>query len=61
MEDKTLELAQDILENIIAVEFPFYLKQKEMDESGNFTDMYTEKADRILDKLINKIKNYNEQ
>lgn len=61
MEDKTLELAQDILENIIANEFSFYLYQTEYNEDGSISYSYTEKGDRILNKLINTIKKYNEQ
>ena len=61
MEDKKLKLAQDILENIIANEFPFYLWQTEYNEDGTVTKLYSEKADRILDKLIETIKKHNEQ
>lgn len=58
MEDKTLDLAQDILENIIANEFSFYLHQTEYNEDGSISYLYTEKGDRILNKLIETIKKY---
>lgn len=58
--DKTLELAQEILENIIASEFPFYLHVTEHGEDGSVTKLYSEKADRILNKLIEAIKKYND-
>lgn len=58
MEDKTLELAQDILENIIANEFSFYLYQTEYNEDGSISYSYTEKGDRLLNKLIETIKKY---
>lgn len=58
MTDKTLNLAQDILENVIANEFHFYMWETEHNEDGTVTKLYSEKADRILDKLIETIKKY---
>lgn len=61
MEDNTLQLAEDILKNVIAEEFPFYLYVTEYNEDGSVTKLYSEKADRVLNKLINVIKKYEQQ
>ena len=55
MENKSLELAQNILENVIANEFPFYLWQTEHNEDGTISKFYTERADKILNLLIKEI------
>lgn len=56
--DKELELAQEILENVIANEFSFYVYVTEHGEDGTVSKLLSEKADRILDKLIKTIKKY---
>lgn len=58
MTDKTLDLAQNILENVIANEFAFYLYQTEYSEDGTINKIYTEKGDKILNLLIKEIEKY---
>lgn len=47
-----LELAEQILENVIAKEFNFIMFESEIDESGNMSKLYSPRADKILNEIV---------
>lgn len=49
--EKHLEVATDILENVIFQEFHFVIYESQMGEDGNYTKLYSKKSDRLLSAL----------
>jgi hypothetical protein len=54
----SLELAQNILENVIMKHFKFYGYTTEQSEDGTINQLYSEKSDEILNDLIKEIEKH---
>tara|TARA_R110000868_G_scaffold179968_3_gene420435 strand:+ start:1632 stop:1823 length:192 start_codon:yes stop_codon:yes gene_type:complete len=59
MNEKHLDVAQDIIEQILPKEFNWYIYVTEHTESGELNKVYSEKSDRLLNGILQILeKNY---
>jgi len=52
MNEKNLEVATHILENILPLHFNWFLSCKEVAEDGSVSVLYTDKSDTILNDIL---------
>lgn len=51
--DKSLEIASKIVENIVPSFLPYIVWESEIDESGNYSKLYSNKAQEMHTLIVN--------